>query len=477
MGAIFEWYQASQDTAYPFKERQPDNLHLLFNDAIIYHNLERTQAYDLRIHACSLVYPRALELRFSDGTTLAYLAEGGAGVSFQTITFGEYTIFEWRRSTVNGQGYTDEDVVARIVVITARVSDFPGSFSPIDGTLVPSLVNPRVKRVRRLFVKRALTGEIDLVTHEKVYLEAGNNVEFALNDAPTDELTRKPTVVTVNAAPGLGAGAVYRCNETEGIKTINNIRPDDRGDYKLTGSLCSWFERPMRTPGPPIHPHTDLTLVPDDARWPYNAPTEVGPGLIMHQDCEACCACEDYVNAYRSMVAVWERAQAVSLRIQQLQETYNQICTMMNAGMGRIPMNVNGNLTVIARPDYHLACGFLVYNNSEAHLGTTELMIDVDQASSNIEYTAKSGYLDFGASNNFQVDPLRSVVGAGTRFKVVIAGLRMGAFVRFTLNLRFNSLLLARSATIITAQATATGSWGSTSDLQRMQLSPPTQKD
>ena len=476
MGAIFEWYQANQDSAYPFKERQPDNLHLLFNDAVVYHNLERTRSYDLRIHAYSLVYPRAIDLRFSDGTALAYLAEDGSGVSFQTIVFGEYTIFEWRRSTVNGQGYTDEDVVARVVIITARIPDFPGSFSFIDGALVPSLVNPRIKRVRRLFVKRALTGEIDLVTHDKVYLEAGNNAEFVLSETPTDEPVRTPTVVTVNAAPGLGAGVVYRCNETEGIKTINSIRPDSRGDYKLTGSLCSWFERPMKTPGPPVRPHTDITLVPDSARWPYAAPTEVGPGLIMHQDCEACCACDDYVNAYRSMLTVWERAQAVALRIQQLQETYNQLCTTVNAGLGKIPVSVNGNLTVVARPDFQLACGFLVYNNSEANLGTTELMIDLDQASSSIEYTPKSGYLDFGALTNFQVDPLRSVVGAGTRFKVVIAGLRVGAFVRFTLNLRFNALLAARAVTIVTVQAEATGAWGSATDLQRMQLSPPTRK-
>lgn len=474
----FEWYQSNQKTAYPFTSRQVDNIHELFVDAAVYHNLERIRESDLRLHYYKLGTPATVELRFADGTVLAVLADGGSGVTFQQINFGSYTIYEWRRSTVTGEGFTNEDIVVRLVILTAKLTSLPATLSPADGTLIASLVNPRIKRVRRLFVKRALTGEIDLVTHDKVRFEAGNNLEFVLDEgvAGIDPTTRQPTTVVINAAPELGAGPVYRCSGTEGIKRINGIEPDDRGDLKLEGSLCSWFERPMQNPGPPIHPHTDGTLEPANAQWPYDAPTVSGPGLILHQDCEACCACEDYINAYRAMQTWWERAQAVATRIAQIQETYNQLCALINAGSGKIPRGVSTNLLVMPRPDFNFASGMLLYNNSDVAIGTTEMTIEVDQDQSVVEYITRSGYLDFGASNNVQIDPVITAGGSGTQFKVVIPSLEVGAFVRFSINIRFNSLLANRANAVITGKAIASWSGGTTEDVQRMQLTPPTQK-
>jgi hypothetical protein len=233
----------------------------------------------------------------------------------------------------------------------------------------------------------------------------------------------------------------------------------------------------MRNPRAPVHPNTDVLMDAADAQWPYNAPVITGPGLIMHQDCKACCSCDDYVNAYRAMLEWWERAQVVSLRIQQLQTTYNELCTLVKDGLGKIPIGVNVNLFMLARPDFNLALSFLMYNNSDAAIGTTQMVLEVSQPMANIEYIRQSGYLDFGGSNNFQIDPSVSSGGLGTKFTAVVAGLNQGAFVRYTLNLRFNDLLADRASTIITAKATGTWSGGSMQDLQRIQLVPPTQKD
>ena len=477
MGAIFEWYRSNQTTAYPFASRQVENIHELFVDAAVYHRLERTRESDLRLHYYKLIAPAAVELRFADGTILTSLVDGGVGVAYQKVTFGAYSIYEWRRSTVTGEGFTDEDIVVRLVTFTEKEAALPTELFPADGTLIASLINPRVKRVRRLFVKRALTGEIDLVTHDKVRFEAGNNLEFVRDEgiagAETD--TREPATVIVNAEPGLGAGEDLRCAGQEGIKRINGIEPDARGNFKLEGSLCSWFERPMRNPGPPVHPHTDNTLEPADAQWPYDAPTATGPGLIMHQDCEACCACEDYVNAYQSMQTLWTRAQAVAARIAQIQQTYNQLCALVNAGAGQIPRGVVANLLVLTRPDFHFAAGFLLYNNSDADIGTIQMDIEIDQSTGVVGYTTRSGFVDFGANNVLQIDPLISSGGLGTKFTVVIGGLKVGAFVRFTLDMRFNSLLFDRANTVITGKAVATWSGGTAEDLQRMQLTPPSQ--
>jgi hypothetical protein len=478
VGAIFEWYESNQHTSYPFRDRQQEGLHELFVDAAVFHNLYRDKAGDIRINYYRLEPAASVELRFADGTVLAYLTDGAPGVVYQTQVFGAYTLYEWRRSTVDGNGFTDEDVIIRLVVLTARLADLPTEFYPADGTLVASTINPAAKRVRRLFVKRALSGELDLVTHQKVHFEAGNNLEFVLDPgvAGTDVTIRQPSKITVNAAAGLGTGVEYRCSGGDGIKRINQVEPDARGDFKLESSLCSWFERPMKNSRSPIHPNTDVLLDPADAQWPYNAPVAVGPGLIMHQDCKACCSCDDYVNAYRTMLAWWERAQAVALRVQQLQATYNALCTLMNAGQGKIPVGVNGSLFMLARPDFNMAFSFLLYNNSDAALGTTQLVIEVDQPPAVLDYIVRSGYLDFGGSNNFQIDPLIATGGMGTKYTAVVAGLKQGTFARFTMNLRANALLPTRASTVLTGRATATWTGGSVEDLQRMQLTPPTIK-
>lgn len=475
MGAIFEWYQSNHATSYPFRDRQQEGVHELFVDAAVYHNIHRDNPGDVRINYYRLEPAASIELRFTDGTVLAYLTDGAPGVVYQTMTFGSYTIYEWRYSTVTGEGYTDADIVVRLVVLTARLFDLPTELTLVDGTLVASLINPRVKRVRRLFVKRALSGEIDLVTHNKVRFEAGNNVAFVLDPgvAGADVETRQPTRITVNAEAGLGLGAELRCNETEGIKRINKLEPDERGNFKLESSLCSWFERPMTNSRAPVNPNTDVRMDPGNAQWPYNAPVVTGPGLIMHQDCKACCSCDDYVNAYRAMRTQWERAQAVALRIQALQATYNELCAAMNAGLGKIPLNVNGTLSMIARPDFHLACSFLVYNNSTEALGTVQLDIVVDQPISRIAYVQRSGQVDFGVGNNFQIDPLIVPAASTTTFRTTIAGLAQGAFVRFTVNMRFNNALTSRATAVISGTGLATWTGGSAQDVQRTQLSAP----
>jgi hypothetical protein len=232
----------------------------------------------------------------------------------------------------------------------------------------------------------------------------------------------------------------------------------------------------MQNPGPPVHPHTDGTLEPADAQWPYDVPTVSGPGLILHQDCDACCACEDYVNAYTTMLEWWQRAQAVAARIARVQELYNQLCALVKEGGGEIPRGVTTNLLVLPRPDFNFASGMLLYNNSDASIGTTEMVIEVDQDPAVVEYITRSAYLDFGVGNTVQIDPVISAGGSGTQFKVVIPALDVGDFVRFTINLRFNSLLFDRANTVVTGKAIATWSGGSVEDIQRMQLTPPTQK-
>lgn len=484
MGAVFEWYQANQSTSYPFVDRQADDTHELFVDAYVAHHRYVDTESNVRLAAYDFGMPASITLEFVNGDPLATITEGDTGVIFTTTAFGNYTIYEWTKSTTIAGGFTEEDLTARLVVITSKLADFPTSASLVDGQLVSSTVNPYPRRVRRLFVKRALSATLDLVTHPRVVFEAGNNLQFSVESAIDPDsygLTsaveaRAPSVITIDAEAGLGTGADYRCDLAGSIKTINGVGPDERGNFVLDGKDCTWVERPMKDSAPPVHPYTDVSLTPDNARWPAASPTQIGPGVILHQSCQACCACEDYVNAYQAMYTLWVRAQAASARVAAVQTQFNSVCQTVKAGEGKVPEGVNIWLMPMSRPDFSLALSGILFNNSAAALGTVQVDIVVDQPSTYLDYVARSGYLDIGTDRNLQVDPLVTAVGSTTKLTIVLSGVQIGEFARFGAVVRFNSNMASRASAVVTCTATATWSGGTASDVQRSQLSPPLSK-
>lgn len=481
MGAVFEWYQSNQTTSYPFVDRQADDTHELFVDAYVAHHRYVYTESGVRLTAYDFGTPASVTLEFVNGDPLDTITEGDTGVTFTTTTFGSYTIYEWIKSTTIAGGFTEEDLTTRLVVLTSKLSDFPTSTSLVDGQLVPSTVNPYPRRVRRLFVKRALSATLDLVTHPKVVFEAGNNLQFSVESAVDPDSyglsgtveTRAPSVITVDAEAGLGTGEDFRCDLSGAVKTINGVGPDERGNFVLEGKDCTWVERPMRDSAPPVHPYTDVSLTPDDARWPAASPTQVGPGVILHQSCDACCSCDDYVNAYQAMYAVWVRAQAAAVRVAAVQAQFNVVCQTVKAGEGKVPEGVNIWLMPMSRPDFSLALSGILFNNSADALGTVQLDIAIDQPSTYLNYVSRSGYLDVGTDRNLQVDPLITAVGTTTKLTIVLGGMQVGEFARFGAVVRFNSNMTARADAVITCTATATWSGGTASDVQRSQLSPP----
>jgi hypothetical protein len=232
----------------------------------------------------------------------------------------------------------------------------------------------------------------------------------------------------------------------------------------------------MRNPRAPIHPNTDILMDPANAQWPFDAPIRSGPGLIMHQDCKACCSCDDYVSAYRTMLEWWERAQAVATRIQDLQHQYNYLCGRVNSGQGKIPRGVQLILFLLPRPDFYLAISCLLYNNTDATLPATQVIIKVDQPRRNIYYTRKSGYLNSSGTKYTQLDPLVIAEGAwssssssyeddpeagedkgtlATLFIIEFEALEKGKYARFSMNIRFNANMIRRLTTPITVTASA----------------------
>lgn len=488
-GAVFDWYENNALIDYPFTERQTDGLHTLFVDAYVVHNKLRTYPYSLRIARFKHTTPHLVELRFTDvaSTLLATLQEGDPNVEFTIATMGIYTIYEWKRSTTLVSGFTDEDLVVKLAVVTSTLSLFPSDYSPLNAALLSSLVNPHPKRVRRVFVKRAVTGEFDFVTHDDIRFESGNNIELSLSTAigpqtagiRTDTATRQPTTVLIDAVAGLGLGPEQRCESTDELKTVNEVGPDAQGNLTLGGDGCTWVERPVVSVGPPNpnHPNTDATLQVGNAHWPSEAPTQTGPGLILHQSCTVCCGCDDYVNAYEAMRSIWVRAQAVAARIALLQAQYNALCALVKSGDGKIPVGIGIKLFMIARPDFFIGAGAIVFNNSSASTGPLTIELELDQVPTDLVYITRSGFMDVGSTKNLQLDPLISVAGLGSRYVWVTLNLAPGQFARVQLETRATSDIPNRATAVISGLARAVWSTGFAEDTNRMQMTPPLSKD
>lgn len=110
---------------------------------------------------------------------------------------------------------------------------------------------------------------------------------------------RKKTQITFQANPGDGLGVVPSCQDpSPTIQTINQVGPDAGGNLTLDASGCLRIQMPVS--------------VADGIA------TVTAPGtLVISNDCEPCCPCNDYAYVYLALKKLWsiglglaERAEA-----------------------------------------------------------------------------------------------------------------------------------------------------------------------
>lgn len=454
MGAVFDWLSSNTQVAYPFKAEQFDQSHKLFVDAWISHNQQQDVQQSVKI---TYFDPAGeLELRFADDTLLILLSAADA---FQTSVFGDYTIYEWTLQTTVGVGYTGELINAKLVVLTSALADFSFPLTPTDGFLIDSLVNCAIKRVRKVGI--ALPGLPccvggGFVSSDKVIFEAGTNMEIALaQDVSQLDLgivqtteVRPKTAVVFNVIPGAGAGQFIDCDVTvpPPIKLINKVGPnEDNGDFRLTGQGCTWVERVVDEIGPPVHPNTDFTA-------------EVFPALLrLHQDCKACCDCDDYKQAYEMLTRIWKQLQDLAAVIEAYRQRYNELVRYLNSlretrkeekrELGIDQLQVV--LQVVSRPNFNLAISAQVFNNSQSDISLVTLIFVVN----NIDfiYVPGSGLLDAPFNRNVQLDPAVTfnpfvfpqpplpAMPPGDTFTISIPQIKSGQYASYSLNVRANS--------------------------------------
>ena len=457
LGASFEWSAANPYSAYPFTEKQPDGLNALIVDFYLRHNQPEQGLLHL-----SLFDPSGyLSLSWSTGVALCALTPAD---NFHSFDFGEYTVYQWQRSATLPAGFTSEDYVVRLTVNSAQRPNFPqsspGSYPllPTHGVLLASLVNPQVKRVRRIGLAFAGQSTLYASTEKPTVLVGGYNTAFTLQ--PTDTVAPAggragPRRVTLDVAPGLGLGAFSNCEKaTTTPKTINSIAPDDQGNLQLEGTDCVWVERPVVTTALPIYPNTNYAITA--ARQAF---------LQLHQDCGPCCECTDYGDAYAAIERLWKRAQAASVRVNTALAEYKVLNEQVAELQCDVAQGALGlRLKLLARPGYTLAIMVLLTNNTATDFGLTTLTLDL--APTGFHYLRGSGRLDADALHDAPADP----VIRGSQLLIALPGIASASFARYSCNVYYAS---ATPSTVATVSAQAAGGSHTSSGVSHITLTPP----
>lgn len=437
--AELDFYRSNTSVSYPF-ENSTSDIKSYFVDAYVNY-CQNDMVSDKRV---KLTYfdvnatPKRVILAFEDNTILADLSGSsptGHPVAFKSSTFGDYTIYEWRKISTIGDGFTGDEIIIRFVILTAVESSQYFPLEPTNTFLISSLVNPHMKRVRKLGVKQP---DLDCCTglgEGFCVLEAGNNIKLSINKSdqavglglPQTQKVRTPSKILVDVIPGAGSGKKQIClGDDLPILTINNIPPSKQGNFKLYGQDCIWLERPIES------------IVPsDNHRIDYEARALLAT-LKFHADCKACCDCDDYGRAYAELSSLWDRALAASKRIEDARKKYNKLLALLKdirakTCLGTSEDKVQVYLDVITRPDYHYAVGMAIRNNTDQTFNSVRLTITID-APNSITYTERSGFLSTPDINYRQVDPVGS-----NPYSVTIPRLKPGEVGEYTFEGRFYS--------------------------------------
>lgn len=429
LGAVFDWYTSNTKIDYPFDSRQSDGMHEIFVDAYIIHNKERTRQSRLKIAQFDVTSAtKTLRLEFEDGQLLAALTS--ASDTHYSTVFGNYTIFTWKRSTTNLNGTTDEDIVATIVMLTSAIPS--GLQTLAQGYLLASLVNPRIKRVRRIGVAIGGSPCCDgWVTSPYVVFESGNNMQITEIDLnqPAQGLgilpvvvTRKPRKIQLDVIPGAGTGKFNDCNSSLlPIRTINNVGPDSNGNLQLEGRDCVWVERLVLSTGGTPYPGTN-----------YRIQEMYDSQLQLHQDCDACCSCQDYGDAYTALARIWDRAKVVADRVKKLTTDYERLRQMM-AGRHCKVTGLQIMVRVITRPDFHLSIHAYITNNLDYDVGASILRFTL---SPTYEYVTRSGILEANYVRKTRYDPQ---ILPSTELQIGLAQIQKQGWIRYTFEVRYPS--------------------------------------
>lgn len=216
------------------------------------------------------------------------------------------------------------------------------------------------ERVIDALPRRILSISVDDTTFEggEVTLENGYNTTVATEDFEAIDGGQAGATITISSQPNSGAGR-YPCeDDTTYIATINNVAPDERGNFALDAGGCYKLERPFQITG-------------SSGGIPLAQLTSANT-LRLRNNCGACCECDDYV-------AVYESLRKLNNRYLNIRDDAEEIRDQLRLNRARweeqrsCRTRESSRLTLVALPGQKVAVGAVFCNPSDECLHDVQL--------------------------------------------------------------------------------------------------------
>lgn len=349
-----EWMTANSAVAYPFTKKVnnpggPGAVALgghdggyvpvseLFVDAAIYSTYDAIDDGDiLYVNMFNFIryadsYPPVAPGTSDLGTIIVnqyneVIFDSGGAEPNSVVVLGDYVLIEWIAGQITGSSSsagsdsTGEIIVRyliqkeKLVLNTGFVlaNAFHMPCYPTDAEFTARVVERAPAAVRSIGVNGVwYDGDIEIAE--------GYNVDLTTT-GPSIVGTRRKNTITITGSAGSGLGRYADCDpSSQAIRSINSIRPDDKGNITLQGDGCYWFAPPM------------IGDIPVSVSGSSSATSSYVPGymaitksaLIIYNDCSACCECVDYVEAYELVKYVLGRAHSVKDYVTNVKDMYD----------------------------------------------------------------------------------------------------------------------------------------------------------
>lgn len=236
----------------------------------------------------------------AEGTTVFDSRESD---TFTTKMWGiRFLILEWHKDddilrVVHHLTWTDKDTE------DGTAENFSIYIEPVKAILDERAVVQIPLRVRSL--------RTDFGDELKGNLVLSNGFNTELSTAVRTLLgsVRAVTTILLDVAPGIGDGRFGpACDEEDviPIRTINNIPPDERGNFIFDATDCYRIERPV---------NEILNVSPRQVQIEDHT-------IKISNDCGPCCECQDYTNVFEGIRRLSKRYSELIADAKRIRDQY-----------------------------------------------------------------------------------------------------------------------------------------------------------
>lgn len=376
---------------FPIIGQPSDDIRLLLADAFLAYE-DNTNKFSLPFH---------IDYLFGLGTNSvavpitpahshdAQIVDDEGLVVFDSLSAVDFKITDWDSRLKILEWVDDNDQILRIVYHT--------EFGPNDDVIIyddyiEPVRAPLDNRVLYQLPKRLQSVRVGLVTLEDtaIRFKNGFNTTIDVGSTSTTDGALRGTTLTFNAVPNTGAGRFGGCDDVTlpAIRRLNNVGPNERGNFTLDATGCHRIERPVLS---------QLASGPREVRVRDHA-------LQIFNDCSPRCKCEDFL-------AVWEALRRLRDRYSNAISRFQSIRDLYTKNKDRFQSNLDcrdrTRLRLVLQPtcpnDLGIGVGYC--NNSQECL--TNLVIHIS-----FQYTDGTGKCTNEGTKGFGSGPLDAVTTA-----------------------------------------------------------------